>query len=158
MPATAGEGEDPGDDSQPVEWARPPGFSDMDDPLLHFRQNEAPALFVREGRSLPAIMAYIHFDEDTGLSVLWFSAFDAEEIEQVQDLYRTPVSSFVTKLEYAYYDMEDDEWEIVEEPEEDDNEAFILPNYLRLTFTHEEEGDRVRSIFIPQKSYEVPLF
>jgi prepilin-type N-terminal cleavage/methylation domain-containing protein len=146
------------DEAMPVEWARPPGWSEFDDPLLHFRQQEAPALFVREGLSLPAIMAYIHFADDTGLSVLWYSAFDAEEIEEIRDLKRTPISTFVTRIEYAYYDMEDDEWEITEDPEEDDNEAFILPNYLRLTFSHPDEGDRTKSIFIPQKSLEVPLF
>lgn len=146
------------DEAMPVEWARPPGWSEFDDPLLHFRQQEAPALFVREGQSLPAIMAYIYFEEDMGLSVLWYSAFDAEEIERVNDLKRTSISTFVSNVEYAYYDMEMDEWEITEDPEEDDDEAFLLPNYLRLTFTHPEEGDRTKSIFIPQKSLEVPLF
>jgi prepilin-type N-terminal cleavage/methylation domain-containing protein len=146
------------EEAMPVEWARPPGWSEFDDPLLHFRQQEAPALFVREGQSLPAIMAYIHFEDEMGLSVLWYSAFDAEEIERVNDLKRTPISSFVSKIEYAYYEMEDDEWEITEDPQEDESEAFILPNYLRLTFSHPEEGERTKSIFIPQKSLEVPLF
>jgi hypothetical protein len=54
--------------------------------------------------------------------------------------------------------MDDDEWEIEEEPIEEDDDTFRLPNYLRLTFSHPEEGDRTRSIFIPQKSLEVPLF
>ncbi|NDV62505.1 prepilin-type N-terminal cleavage/methylation domain-containing protein [Puniceicoccales bacterium CK1056] len=149
-----------GDQEQqmPVEWARPPGWSEFDDPLLHFRQAEAPALFVREGRPLPAIMAYIHFEEDTGLSILWYSAFDAEEIEEVRDLKRTPVSSFVSKIEYAYYELEDDEWEITEQPIEEDDDIFLLPNYLRLTFSYPDEDDRIRSIFVPQKSLELPLF
>jgi prepilin-type N-terminal cleavage/methylation domain-containing protein len=149
-----------GDQEQqlPVEWARPPGWSEFDDPLLHFRQAEAPALFVREGSPLPAIMAYIYFEEDEGLSILWYSAFEAEEIEDVRDLKRTPVSSFVSKIEYAYYEMEDDEWEISEEPLEEDDDTFRLPNFLRLTFSHPDEDDRVRSIFIPQKSLELPLF
>jgi hypothetical protein len=146
------------DQSMPVEWARPPGWSEFDDPLLHFRQPEAPALFVREGQSLPAIMAYIYFEQDEGLSILWYSLFDGEEIEDVRDLLRTPISKFVSNIEYAYYEMEDDEWEIEPEPIEEDDETFRLPNYLRLTFTHPEEGDRTRSIFIPQKSLEVPLF
>ena len=152
-PGSAGQ-----EEQMPVEWARPPGWSEFDDPLLHFRQDEAPALLVREGAPLPAIMAYLHFEEDLGLSILWYSAFDAEEIEEVRDLKRTPVSRYVSKVEYAYYDMEDDEWEIVEEPEEDDQDTFRLPNYLRLTFSHPEEDERVRSIFIPQKSLELPLF
>lgn len=145
-------------ESQPVEWARPPGWSDFDEPLLHFRQNEAPALFVREGQSLPAVMAYIHYERGTGLSVLWYSALDAEDIERVNDLRRTPVSTFVSKIEYAYYDFLNDEWTLTEKPEEERDSSFILPNFLRLTFSHPQEGDRSRSIFIPQKSREVPLF
>lgn len=145
-------------DSLPVEWGRPPGWSEFDDPLLHFRQPEAPALFVREGLSLPAIMAYLHFERDEGLSVLWYSLFDAEDIEDVRDLLRTPISTFVSKIEYAYYEFEDDEWEVLDEPLEEDDDSFRLPNFLRLTFTHPTEGDRTRSIFIPQKSMEVPLF
>lgn len=154
--STAGSAEQ--EQQLPVEWARPPGWSEFDDPLLHFRQAEAPALFVREGAPLPAIMAYIHFDQDAGLSILWYSAFDAEDIEEVNDLKRTPVSSFVSSIEYAYYEMEDDEWESSEEPVEDNNGRFLLPNYLRLTFSHPDEEDRTRSIFVPQKSLELPLF
>lgn len=144
--------------NQPVEWARPPGWSEMDDPLLHFRQAEAPALFVREGSSLPAIMAFLHFDEDNGLSALWFSLFDEEEIEDLNDLMRTPISPYVAKIEYAYYDAERDQWELTEDPEEDDDDAFILPNYLCLTFSHPVYGERRKSIFIPAKSTELPLF
>ncbi|MFO7725804.1 MAG: prepilin-type N-terminal cleavage/methylation domain-containing protein [Oceanipulchritudo sp.] len=149
--------EDQDQEGQPVEWARPPGWSDLDDPLLHFRQAEAPALFVREGRSLPAVMVYIHFDDDTGLSLLWYSIFDAEEIEEVRDLLRTPVSPFVSKIEYAYYDFEDDEWELEEDPLEEDD-SFLLPDFLKLTFSHPDEGDRHRSVFIPQRSLDLPLF
>lgn len=156
--ASVGETDGEQSESQPVVWARPPGQSEFEDPMLHFRQSEAPALFVREGTPLPAILAYIHFDEDMGLSVLWYSALDAEEIEDERDLRRTPVSRFVAEIEYAYYEMEDDEWDIREDPLEEDDDTFRLPNFLRLTFNHPEEGERIRSIFIPQRSMEFPLF
>jgi prepilin-type N-terminal cleavage/methylation domain-containing protein len=145
-------------DSQPVEWARPPGWSEFDDPLLHFRQAEAPALFVRQGQSLPAILAFLHFEERFGLSVLWYSELDDADIDQVNDLLRTPVSSFVSALEYAYYDFDDDRWEITRDPMEETDGSFVLPDYLRLTFTHPEQGERLRSVFIPRRSLEVPLF
>jgi prepilin-type N-terminal cleavage/methylation domain-containing protein len=147
-----------GGSKPPVEWARPPGWSDLDDPLLYFQQAEAPALFVREGLSLPAIQAYIHFDDREGLSILWYSVLDAEEVEQEKDLRRTPISSYVTRVDYAYYELEDDEWEITEEPMEDDDDNFRLPDFLRFTFTHPEEGERIRSVLIPHSSTELPLF
>ena len=146
------------ENNQPVEWARPPGWSDLDDPLLHFRQAEAPALFVREGSALPAVMAFLHFDEDMGLSALWFSLFDEEEIDDLNDLFRSSISPYVTKIEYAYYDLENDEWEMTDEPEENNDREFILPNYLRLTFFHPDFGERKKSIFVPSKSQELPLF
>jgi len=144
--------------SAPVEWARPPGWSDLDDPLLYFQQAEAPALFVREGQSLPAIQAYLYFDDNEGLSVLWYSVLDAEEIEEEKDLRRTLISSYVTNMDYAYYELEEDEWEITEDPMEDDDDNFRLPDFIRLTFTHPDEGERLRSILIPHASTEIPLF
>jgi prepilin-type N-terminal cleavage/methylation domain-containing protein len=152
--ASGGEGEA----RPPVEWARPPGWSEMDDPLLYFQQAEAPALFVREGQSLPSIQAYLHFDEREGLSILWYSVLDAEEVEAEKDLRRTPISSYVTGMDYAYYELEDDEWEITEDPMEDDDDNFRLPDFLRFTFTHPEEGERLRSVLIPHASTELPLF
>lgn len=149
-----------GEEDLPVEWERPPGWSDLDDPLLHFRQQEAPALLVREGHRLPAIHAFLHFERETGLSLLWYSDFRAEEIEQTRDLFRTPVSSYVTAVDYAYYEREDDEWEIHEDPMEEDprDESFRLPDFLRLTFTHPDEGERRRFLLIPQRSPDLPLF
>lgn len=147
-----------GEGGQPVQWARPPGWSDMDDPLLYFQQAEAPALFVREGLSLPAIQAYLYFDEREGLSVLWYSVLDAEEVEKESDLRRTPISAYVSGMDYAYYESEEDEWEITDEPMEDDDDNFRLPDFLRFTFTHPEEGDRLRSVLVPHGSTEIPLF
>ncbi len=141
----------------PVEWAKPPGWGDMDDPLLYFQQNEAPALFVREGLSLPAVQAYIHFDDRDGLSIIWYSALDAEDIEEERDLRRTRISAYITKMDYAYYELEDDEWEITEDPIEED-EQFRLPDFIRLTFSHPEQGERIRSVLIPHGSVEIPLF
>ncbi len=141
----------------PVEWARPPGWSDTEDPLLHFQQNEAPALFVREGGSLPAVMAYLHFDDREGLSILWYSVLEAEDVEAERDLFRTPISPLVTEMDYAYYEREDDEWEITDTPMRSGN-AFRLPDFIRLTFTHPVQGQRVRSVLIPAGSTELPLF
>lgn len=145
----------------PVEWGRPPGWGDLDDPLLYFRQKEAPALFVREGQSLPDINAYLYFDQRDGLSVLWYSNLDGEEIEDTRDLKNSLISPYLEELEYAYYDEEQDDWDIYDDPEEGDDDAFILPQYLKLRFVYDDEDDRqelTRSLFIPQRSTGVPLF
>jgi prepilin-type N-terminal cleavage/methylation domain-containing protein len=145
-----------GETTLPVEWARPPGFSDLEDPLLMFRQVEAPALFVREGESMPNLYVYLYFDPDDGLSLLWYSSHD-EEVEDKRDLWRTPVSPYVTALEYCYYDEDRERWNIVEDPEENDDDAFLLPQFLKLTFEH--EGSRyVRNLYLPQRNADVPTF
>lgn len=142
----------------PVEWARPPGWIDLDDPLLLFRQRETPALFVREGESLPNVNCYLYFERGEGLSILWYSDLE-EDVEEAEDLFRTELSRYVTAVEYCYYDAEDEEWNIEDDPmrSPDDRDAFLLPQYLKLTFEY-EGTEIVRNIYLPQRSTDAPLF
>lgn len=153
--AVVADGEE-GETTLPVEWARPPGFDDFDDPLLMFRQVEAPALFVREGESLPNLYVYLYFDADDGLSMLWYSGHQ-EEVEEQSDLFRTPLSPYVTAVEYCYYDEDTEKWDIVDEPEENDERAFLLPQFLKLTFEYEDQVV-VRNLYLPQRNADVPTF
>ncbi len=149
----------PGDGSGPslpVEWARPPGFSDLDDPLLMFRQRETPVLLTRDGSPRPNLNAYLYFSDEDGLSLLWYSDHD-EEVEDRNDLFRTEISPYVSSMSYAYYDADFDRWEIVEDPEEGDGGVFILPQYLKLTFTYAGESVE-RNLFLPQRNPDVPTF
>ena len=144
--------------SLPVEWARPPGWQEVQDPLLLFRQREAPALFVREGVLLPSINCYLHWDDRDGLSILWYSDHESE-VENPDDLFRTPISRYVTRLEYCYYDVEQDRWDVRDNPERssDDRSVYLLPQFLKLTFTHDDRT-YVRNIYLPQRSPDAPLF
>jgi prepilin-type N-terminal cleavage/methylation domain-containing protein len=143
----------------PVSWERPPGWSDMDAPLLHFRSPEAPALFSREGERLPAILGFLVHDRRDGLAVVWYSELEPEEVTATNDLLRTTISTFVNQLEYAYYDRERERWELTDRPQEtDDRDGFILPHFIRLTFSHPDHGERQRSILIPQQAADVPMF
>ena len=141
----------------PVEWARPPGWGDLEDPLLSYRLAEAPPLFVRPEIQLPDITAYLHFEDGEGLSILWFTALEEEEVEETRDLFRTLVSPFVTGIIYCYYDREDDDWTEEDEPERDDDDNLLLPHFLKLTFEYENE-DYERTILLPHRSNDVPLF
>lgn len=145
-----------GTEALPVQWGRPPDWSELDPPLLMFRQTEAPPLFAREGMRLPDVVCYLHFERREGLSLLWYSELQ-EEFERLDDLYRTPVSRWVERLEYCYYDPETDRWEILDDPRRDENDEFELPQFIRLHFAHEEETTS-RNVFIPQSNRDVPLF
>ncbi len=145
-----------GAESFPVQWARPPDWSEFQPPLLMFRQTEAPPLFVREGIRLPDVVCYLHFDSRDGLSFLWYSELQ-EEFERVDDLFRTRLSEWVKRIEYCYYDAETDQWDTVERPLEDNDDAYLLPQFLRLHFEYEDEST-VRNVFLPQSNRDVPLF
>lgn len=164
LPANALEGSQTGQTSAsadaslaPVRWSRPPHWSNLDAPLLGFSQTEAPALFVREGQHLPAIHAWLYFDEREGLSILWHSELEAEPPERVEDLFLTPVSRFITRMEYAYYDAENERWEIDTRPQTTGDGTHVLPHFLRFTFEHQGESSQ-RMVFIPQEITQVPLF
>lgn len=145
------------DNALPVQWARPPGWSDSDDPLLFFRQAAPPPLLAQPERELPAVNLYLHWDRDAGLSLLWYSELE-ETVEDLDDLYRTPLSPFVSAVAFAYYDADDEVWEIEDEPEEDGDGAYLLPDFLQLTFTHADHDPQIRSVYIPQRSEALPIF
>lgn len=147
----------PAAESLPVRWAKPPGWFDLDPPLLHFRQEQAPALFVREGAHLPRIRAYLHFEERQGLGILWYSEMEVEEPERVEDLFLTIISPFIEKIEYAYFDADDERWEVTERPKTAEDDEYILPHYIKLHFAHEGET-RERLVYIPQRNTDIPLF
>lgn len=139
-----------------VEWARPPDWGETRDPLLFFRLTEAPPLFVMEGVRLPDVNCYIHFESGEGLSIIWFSDLQ-EEAETLNDLFRTPLSRLVDRIEYAYYDRESDRWSVYDRPETEPDGSFLLPDFLRLHFSHEGETT-TRNVFIPQNARDVPVF
>jgi prepilin-type N-terminal cleavage/methylation domain-containing protein len=141
----------------PVEWHRPPGWSDFDAPLLRFRQREAPAILVREGQRLPAILAWLHFEPRAGLSLIWYSQFESEEPTERDNLFITLLSPLVSAVEYAAYNTDTERWEIDDKPQELADQSLKLPQFLRLTFTHDDET-RQRIVAIPPRSSELPLF
>jgi prepilin-type N-terminal cleavage/methylation domain-containing protein len=143
--------------SSPILWERPPGWSEARDPLLHFGLPEAPALFVREGARLPEVRVWIHFEERNGLCLLWYPMLLAEPPEYLDEVYNTRVSSFVSRIDYAYYDREEDRWEDSDRPRETVDGQRILPHALRLHFVHDDET-RARMLYIPQAIPDVPTF
>lgn len=147
-----------GETGQPVQWQKPPGASEFDDPLLSFTLKEAPPLLVASGDALPGLTCYLSHDKDEGLFILWHSRL--QDTEEDEEVFRTPVSKYVKRVEYCYYDREDDSWEILEEPKEED-EVFLVPNFLKLACRYADDGEELEkaiAIFIPQRSANVPLY
>lgn len=143
---------------EPVGWSKPPGYADYQDPLLHFALKDTPPLLIQTGDApVIGIEAFIHFERDEGLSLLWFTPLQ-EESEDINDLRRTPISDLITQVEYIYWDERFEKWETETEPKEGEgDEQFILPRFLKLTFEYQGET-KVRTLTIPVPSQSALIF
>ncbi len=137
-----------------VDLQRPIGFSESDEPLIHFYLREAPPLFVWPKGVASRVHAYLCFDEGDGLSFLWFS--ELQELEKNEkgvlqpedesELRKTPISSFCDEIFYCYYGEEDDreedikKWEIKDELEENiQTGKYRIPDFVKLVFRWDDE-------------------
>ena len=148
-------------DSKPILWKRLPGSANYEEPLLHFKLNHTPPLFVTEGPqpSLDQVEVYLFFDSSKGLSMLWHSILK-EETETVEDLRRTLISPYIKSLEYVYWDSRFEKWEIEKKPrdaEDSSEQEYLLPRAIQLSFIYENET-KIRTLSIPVTSYSSILF
>mgnify|MGYP003322724161 FL=1 len=142
----------------PIGWSQPPGFADYQDPLLHFGLCDTPPLLVQtENAPIIGVEAFLHFEDDEGLSLLWYTPLQ-EDSEDLDYLRRTPISNLITKVEYVYWDERFEKWETETEPREgEDDDQFILPRFLKLTFEY-EGVTKERSLTIPVTSRNALIF
>ena len=148
-------------DSTPIIWEQLPGSANYEEPLLHFKLNYTPPLFVTDSAqpSLDQVEVYLFFDSLKGLSVLWHSVLQ-EETETVDDLRRTLISPYVKSLEYVYWDSRFEKWEIEKKPREGENSSereYLLPRAIQLSFVYGNET-KMRTLTIPVTSYSTILF
>ena len=158
-PGETGQGE-------PVFLGRPPGFSELDDPLIAFYLREAPPLLVWPGGLATRVRGYLYFEEDEGLFMLWYSDLQEMErgedgkltLEDEEDLFKTPVSEFCEEVLYCYYGEEgadaDDlkEWEEKDDLEENvKSDRHRLPDFVKLVFRSRVDEDLERVLTIPVK-------
>ena len=155
----------PGSSGQtgPISLGRPVGFSDTEDPLVSFFVREAPPLLVWPRGLAPRVHCYLYFEDGEGLSLLWYSDLQEmergedgkPELEDEDDLFKTPISSLCEEVVYCYYGEEgadsDDfkEWEKESELEENaESGKFRLPAFVQLVFRQPKE-DLERTVTIP---------
>ena len=142
----------------PIDWSQPPGFADYQEPLLHFKLRDTPPLLVQtENAPIIGVEAFLHFEDDEGLSLLWYTPLQ-EDSEDLDDLRRTPLSDLVIKVEYIYWDERFEKWESETEPKEGEgDDQFILPRFLKLTFEY-EAVTKERTLTIPVTSRNALIF
>ncbi|WP_158279794.1 PulJ/GspJ family protein [Coraliomargarita sinensis] len=141
----------------PIDWAKPPGFASYRDPLINFRLRDNPPLFVNtDNAPVMGIDAFLYFDRDEGLSLLWYSVLQ-EEVEDENDLRRTAVSPYVTSIRYVYWDERFERWEEEDEPQEGEEDEFLLPRFIKLIFEH-EGVTKERTVSVPVPSRTALIF
>ncbi|MGB0744795.1 MAG: PulJ/GspJ family protein [Opitutales bacterium] len=141
----------------PIGWAKPPGFATYRDPLVNFKLRDNPPLFVNtDNAPVMGIDAFLYFEKNEGLSLLWYSILQ-EEAEDEDDLRRTLVSPYIQAIRYVYWDERFERWEEEEEPQEEENDEYLLPRYLKLIFEYEGETME-RTVSIPVPSTSALLF
>ncbi len=151
---------------EPVFLGRPPGFSDLDDPLIGFYLREAPPLFVWPGGLATRLRGFLYFEDGEGLFLLWYSDLQEMErgedgrptLEDEEDLFKTPVSSLCEQIIYCYYGEEGadadelKEWEEKEDLEENvESDRHRLPDFVKLVFRSRGDEDLERVVTIPVK-------
>lgn len=139
---------------EPIRWERPPGFAGYQEPLLNFSMSDdSPILVGPENTPTLGINAFLYFDPDEGLSLLWHSMIQ-EEVEDLNDLNRTRISPLVTKITYIYWDERFESWEEEDSPQEDDgSDQYLLPRFIKLFFEYEDvTKERIITIPVPARS------
>ena len=142
----------------PIDWSKPPGFANYQNPLLHFKLRDTPPLLVQtENAPIIGVEAFLHFEDNEGLSLLWYTPLQ-ENSEDLEDLRRTALSDLVTRVEYVYWDESFEKWESETEPKEGEgDDQFILPRFLKLTFEY-EGVIKERNLTIPVTSRNALIF
>ena len=142
----------------PIDWSKPPGFANYQNPLLHFKLRDTPPLLVQtENAPIIGVEAFLYFEDDEGLSLLWYTPLQ-EDSEDLDDLRRTQLSDLVTKVEYVYWDERFEKWERETEPKEGEgDDQFILPRFMKLTFEY-ESVTKERTLTIPVTSMNALIF
>ena len=148
---------------QTIDLQRPVGYSESDDPLIHFYLREGPPLLVWPTGPANRVHCYFQFEEGDGLSFLWFSELQELEkndrgeleLEDEDNLFKTSISPFCDDVVYCYYGEEDagsddiKEWDIESDLQESVKSGeFRLPDFIKLVFKWEEEGLE-RTISLP---------
>ena len=152
-----------------VDLQYPVGFSDAEDPLIHFYLREAPPLFFSPYGSAARVHAYLYPKDGEGLSILWFSELQElekndegrMEPEDEDELMKTLVSPFCKEIYYCYYGDEDagpddiKEWEIQDSLQESEKGqgSYRIPAFIKLVFRWEDENlERTISLAIEKLS------
>lgn len=129
-------------------------------PSLHFRFFQfPPALGETNPPTTLGVEAWLIFNQAQGLAIVWKDIWSIQEsyATEDRDLLRTSLlSSFVTRLDYVYWNTERKQWLEYYEPQEESG-SYTLPDFIRITF--DDHGRSIsRLVHIPNAKLTMPRF
>lgn len=147
------EGEDA---SASLFWMEWEGDDSRSDQYLSFELDQSPGALIWPESPLPHIVCSLEFEEGEGLFLLWRSRL--EDVFDEEPPRRTLISPFVTMVRYHYIDYADDnpEWEILEEPEQETDDTYVMPERIELVFQFGRD-EITRQIILPKLMEGTPV-
>ncbi|MBG29002.1 MAG: hypothetical protein CMI31_03220 [Opitutae bacterium] len=145
---------------------RPIGLDEIDAPLISFSLKDAPPVLYWPREATAGVTCFLSFDEEEGLSILWFSSLQEMEpdaggklaLKDEDQLFKTLLSPLVSQVSYCYYGEEDDPPEAEKEWREEDEleenlaaDKYRMPTFLKLFFQN-DDAERIITIPIEKPS------
>lgn len=131
-------------------------FNTSKPPLLTWEVRETDGIVAWQAESLPYVIYQLEVVEGVGLVLYWQSRLEVE-FEEILPR-ETLISSFVTGIEYQYYDPERELWEMEPQPRSNTERRYDIPNRIKVTFEAEDEEPIFYVINLPNSSEGVPIF
>jgi len=116
-------------EARPYCWCNPPR---QKSPALHFRLDKALPFFETELLPKPPVDAWLWYDEEKGLSMLWH--VPRKLTRGRFEMHQTPMSQWVEDLELGYFDAEENLWEYESALTEAEGEKREPPQAIRIHF------------------------
>ena len=125
-------------------------------PLLTWEVRDSDGIIPWQAQTLPYVIYQLEVIEKVGLVLYWQSRLEVEFEETLPR--QTLISSFVTGIDFHYYDPEFERWEVEEEPRVNTERTYDIPNRIQVTFEAEEEEPLVYMINLPSSREGLPIF
>ena len=131
-------------------------FSTSGPPLLTWEVPESDGIIPWHTQPLPYVIYQLEVVEGVGLVLYWQSRLEVEFEELVPR--QTLISSFVTGLEFHYYDPEREIWELEPEPRANLERLYDIPQRIKIFFESEGEEPLTYMINLPNAREGVPVY
>jgi len=123
--------------------------------LLTFVLPDGDRLFSWPAQPLPEVNVSLGVIPGRGLVLFWQSSLELNADTEPPRM--TPVSPFVTRLEYLTYQPETSSWRTDPQLHRNASGTWVLPDRIRLTYAY-GTLTTVRELTLPARSAQVPAY